>query len=112
MILDPDRDRYDARRRTKEVDLWGPKVQGISNLSRALVKVDLYTVGNADLYVYGSGDLSRELDQRLLFWHYPHYSNQGDKPGGAVRRGRFKLIEFYEDMRVELAGDEQRRRRP
>jgi arylsulfatase A len=37
-----------------------------------------------------------------LFWHYPHYSNQGGRPGGAVRQGRYKLIEFYEDSRVEL----------
>jgi arylsulfatase A len=37
-----------------------------------------------------------------LFWHYPHYSNQGGKPGGAIRSGDFKLIEFYEDGRWEL----------
>jgi arylsulfatase A-like enzyme len=40
--------------------------------------------------------------ERPLFWHYPHYSNQGGAPGGAVRVGNFKLIEWYEDMRVEL----------
>jgi arylsulfatase A-like enzyme len=40
--------------------------------------------------------------ERPLFWHYPHYSNQGGTPGGAVRVGDFKLIEWYEDMRVEL----------
>ena len=40
--------------------------------------------------------------ERPLFWHYPHYSNQGGAPGGAVRLGDFKLIEWYEDMRVEL----------
>jgi arylsulfatase A-like enzyme len=45
-----------------------------------------------------SGPLSREA----LYWHYPHYSNQGGKPGGAVRRGDDKLIEFYEDGRLEL----------
>jgi arylsulfatase A-like enzyme len=39
---------------------------------------------------------------RPLFWHYPHYSNQGGGPGGAVRVGDFKLIEWFEDMRVEL----------
>ncbi len=39
---------------------------------------------------------------RPLFWHYPHYSNQGGGPGGAVRAGDFKLIEWFEDMRVEL----------
>ena len=39
---------------------------------------------------------------RPLFWHYPHYSNQGGKPGGVIREGDYKLIEFYETGRVEL----------
>jgi arylsulfatase A-like enzyme len=29
-------------------------------------------------------------------WHYPHYSNQGGGPTGAIRRGDWKLIEHYE----------------
>ncbi|MHB8519181.1 MAG: sulfatase [Limisphaerales bacterium] len=37
-----------------------------------------------------------------LYWHYPHYSNQGGKPGGTIRAGDFKLIEFYEDDHLEL----------
>jgi hypothetical protein len=37
-----------------------------------------------------------------LFWHYPHYSNQGGGPCGAIRVGDLKLVEWYEDMRVEL----------
>ena len=37
-----------------------------------------------------------------LFWHYPHYSNQGGKPGGAVRSGDWKLIEHYESGYLEL----------
>lgn len=37
-----------------------------------------------------------------LYWHYPHYSNQGGVPGGAIREGEWKLIEFYEDGRLEL----------
>jgi arylsulfatase A-like enzyme len=44
------------------------------------------------------GTLSREA----LYWHYPHYSNQGGRPGGAVRAGAWKLIEHYEDGRREL----------
>jgi arylsulfatase A-like enzyme len=40
--------------------------------------------------------------RQALYWHYPHYSNQGGKPGGAVRVGDFKLIESYEDNHVEL----------
>lgn len=43
-----------------------------------------------------------ELPARPLFWHYPHYANQASRPGGAIRDGDFKLIEFYETGRVEL----------
>jgi arylsulfatase A-like enzyme len=42
------------------------------------------------------------LPERSLYWHYPHYSNQGGRPGGAIRSGTFKLVEFFEDSRVEL----------
>ncbi|MFO0891997.1 MAG: sulfatase [Isosphaeraceae bacterium] len=42
------------------------------------------------------------IDQRPLFWHYPHYSNQGGPPSGAVREGDWKLVEGYEDHRLEL----------
>jgi arylsulfatase A-like enzyme len=45
-----------------------------------------------------SGRPAREA----LFWHYPHYGNQGGTPGGSVRSGDWKLIEFFEDDRVEL----------
>ncbi len=40
--------------------------------------------------------------REALYWHYPHYSNQGAQPGGAIRMGDLKLIEFYEDGRREL----------
>lgn len=39
---------------------------------------------------------------RALYWHYPHYGNQGGSPGAAIRQGDWKLIEFFEDGRVEL----------
>lgn len=42
------------------------------------------------------------LQRKEMYWHYPHYSNQGGKPGAAVRQNNFKLIEFYEDGKVEL----------
>jgi arylsulfatase A-like enzyme len=42
------------------------------------------------------------LPERSLFWHYPHYGNQGGAPGAAIRRGEWKLIEWFEDDRVEL----------
>jgi len=45
---------------------------------------------------------ARPAKPRPLFWHYPHYSNQGGEPGAAVRLGDYKLIRFYEDERREL----------
>ncbi len=42
------------------------------------------------------------IDERPIFWHYPHYSNQGGKPGAIVRLCNYKLIEFFEDNKVEL----------
>jgi arylsulfatase A len=46
----------------------------------------------------GTGPVEREA----IYWHYPHYANQGGRPGGAIRTGDWKLIEFYETGRREL----------
>jgi len=43
-----------------------------------------------------------KLAPRDLYWHYPHYSNQGGFPGGAIRSGDWKLIERFEDGAVSL----------
>ena len=40
------------------------------------------------------------LDRPHIFWHYPHYANQGSRLRRAVRGGDFKLIEYYEDGRT------------
>lgn len=45
---------------------------------------------------------SGQLDRDAIFWHYPHYSNQGGLPAGAIREGDFKLIEHYQDGCLEL----------
>jgi arylsulfatase A-like enzyme len=45
---------------------------------------------------------SGQMSRRPLFWHFPHYSNQGGRPAGAVRDGDWKLIEHYEDGGLEL----------
>jgi arylsulfatase A len=48
--------------------------------------------------LHGESALSRET----LYWHYPHYSDQGGTPSGAVMEGDWKLIEFFEDDHLEL----------
>jgi len=42
------------------------------------------------------------LARQELFWHYPHYHPGGATPYGAIRSGDWRLVEFYEDDRVEL----------
>ena len=42
------------------------------------------------------------LNREALYWHYPHYSNQGGFPGGAIRIGNLKLLERYEDGSITL----------
>ena len=44
----------------------------------------------------------KRIKRDAIYWHYPHYSNQGGFPGGAVRMGDWKLIERLEDGRVHL----------
>ncbi len=51
----------------------------------------------------GTADLGREA----LYWHFPGYLGAGrdqwrTTPAGSVRRGDWKLIEFFEDMHTEL----------
>ncbi len=52
----------------------------------------------------------RALKRKAVFWHFPVYLEPYNKkqqpwrmtPGGAVRQGDWKLIEFFEDGKVEL----------
>ena len=44
----------------------------------------------------------KSLPERPLLWHFPHYTNQGGRPAGAIREGDWKLVESFEDDSVEL----------
>ena len=44
-----------------------------------------------------------DYDRGPIYWHFPHYSNHGyQSPNGAIRSGRYKLIEYYENGTVQL----------
>ena len=48
-------------------------------------------------------DGTGKLNRPAIFWHFPHYNgNAGARPGGAIRVGDWKLVEFYESGRREL----------
>ena len=45
----------------------------------------------------------QHVEREAIFWHFPHYSNHGmQSPGGAVRSGDFKLLEYFENGSVQL----------
>lgn len=45
----------------------------------------------------------KKFDRESLFFHYPHYAwHKGNRPGGAVRSGQYKLIRRYGDNSLEL----------
>jgi len=42
-------------------------------------------------------------DRGAVYWHFPHYSNHGyQSPGGAIRLGKYKLLEYFENGTVQL----------
>ena len=43
------------------------------------------------------------IKDRAIYWHFPHYSNHGmHSPGGAIRSGKYKLLEYFENGTVQL----------
>ena len=40
--------------------------------------------------------------KRPLYWHYPHYGNQGGEPASIVQKDGWKLIHYWEDGHQEL----------
>ena len=44
----------------------------------------------------------RSLSRKAIYWHYPHYHGSTWAPGGAIRAGDWKLIEFFEEQVHEL----------
>jgi arylsulfatase A-like enzyme len=43
----------------------------------------------------------KSLDRDTLYWHYPHYYVT-TTPVSALRHGEWKLLEYFEDGRIEL----------
>ena len=37
-----------------------------------------------------------------FFFHFPHYHGSGNRPSGAARVGDYKLLEWFEDGKIEL----------
>ena len=43
------------------------------------------------------------IEERAIYWHFPHYSNHGmQSPGGAIREGDYKLLDYFENGSIQL----------
>jgi hypothetical protein len=87
----------------------GPGVKaGVPVISTDVMPTVLGLCGIKSDVKFDGRDLSAALggaDVKVnpeFYWHYPHYANQGSRPGGAIRDGNWKLIEFYDRDRREL----------
>jgi arylsulfatase A-like enzyme len=60
---------------------------------------DNHTVDGQNIVPVIEGKKGQE---RSLYWHYPHYGNQGGEPSSIIRKGSKKLIHYWEDGRNEL----------
>jgi arylsulfatase A-like enzyme len=107
---------YEGGVRVPLIVHWPAVTKAGSTSDAAVITMDLFPtiVEMAGLKHTGSIDgvslvplLRREgsLDRDTLYWHYPHhqhYQQGGTMPYGAIRAGDYKLIEFFNDMHVEL----------
>ena len=51
---------------------------------------------------FAGGLLGGEVSERKLFWHFPHYTNQGGRPSGVMRDDNWLLVELYDEGKTEL----------
>lgn len=66
-----------------------------------------YTLDGVSYAALLRGDGQARLGREAIYWHFPGYLGAGGNtwrtsPGGAIRAGDWKLIEFFEDGRREL----------
>jgi arylsulfatase A len=87
-----------ASRRVIETPLvntdWLPT---LLELAGAPAPGDVDGVSRAQLLKTGKSSASA-----TFYWHLPHYTNQGSRPAGAIRDGKWKVVEHYDDQRAEL----------
>ena len=114
---DPLRDEkgtlYEGGIRVPLIVRWPGVVKARTECNVPVTSVDFYPTfleivgarGNPNQPLDGESILpllkqSGTLDRDAIYWHYPHYHHS--RPAGAIRQGDHKLIEFYEDGRLEL----------
>ncbi|MCC5931406.1 MAG: sulfatase [Cyclobacteriaceae bacterium] len=90
---------------------WPDKIEGGLVDNTPIITMDIAAtildIANVDFESDGVSLLplvtkNSALDERSLFWHFPHYRQNDVVPYTIVRKGDFKLIKYYDDTKWEL----------
>lgn len=73
---------------------WVPTLLDLAGLS---LPKDLDGISQAAM-ITGRG----KAVSRSIFWHFPHYNNQGGRPSGGMRDGKWMMVEYYDESKSEL----------
>lgn len=115
---------YEGGIRVPQIVRWPGVVEPGSVCAEPVITLDLYPTlveiggGKIDASQPSDGESllpllksagKARLDREAIYWHFPGYlqasGNRGTwrtTPAAAIRQGRYKLIEFFEDGRLEL----------
>ncbi|WP_269522172.1 sulfatase [Coraliomargarita parva] len=77
-------------------------VNNIDWIPTFLELIDAPAPEGLDGVSFAEGLLGGEIAERPMYWHFPHYTNQGGRPSGCMRDGKWLLVERYDVDEVEL----------
>lgn len=85
-------------RSSQEIDSYFSNTDYFATIKELLGDEGIQEDGQSILpFLEGKGS-----DERAIFWHYPHFSNQLGRPASAIRKGDWKLVYFFESGEKEL----------
>ncbi|MHC4691854.1 MAG: sulfatase [Planctomycetota bacterium] len=114
---------YEGGIRVPMIARWPGKIKSDSSCDVPVIGIDFYPtfleIAGADKpagHILDGRSIvpllkgSAGFERKAIFWHFPAYLEPYNArqqpwrmtPGGAVRQGDWKLIEFFEDGKVEL----------
>lgn len=109
---------YEGGIRVPAIMSWKDKIPSGAENNTPIISMDFYPTllelaglsasfkGNGEIDGVSISPLLQNIPEPLsretLYWHYPHYGNQGGNPGSVIQEDSWKLIYFYEDERIEL----------
>ena len=109
-------DLYEGGIRMPLVLRWPTVIQPNANCEEVVISNDFFPTfselakasSNSGVDGISLVSLFRKPDQKLnresIFWHFPHYHGSGLGPQGAIRHGKYKLIEWFEKSAFNETG--------